>query len=167
MAAAGKQTLRFIFRLFSIFSNQMYCLGRKKSGDLSRKHSAGSSKSGVVSPPQDDTSESDSFHQRPHTGARSGLARHAASAPSSAKSRSSESSGYISRSADSRGRVVRVCCVLSYNVLFPQLINSERMQDQVPRAPRQEHPTHCAVSHTQTLHLPLRPNNQQTEAAQV
>jgi len=86
----------------------MAAAGRKKSGDLSRKHSASSSKSGLVSPPQDDTSESDSFHrERPHTSTRPGLARHAASAPSSAKSRSSESSGYISRSADSRADKLR------------------------------------------------------------
>ena len=71
-------------------------VGRTKP-DLTRKLSASSSKSGLISPPspcnQDDTSESDSLHRsmpsRP---------RQTASAPSSAKSRSSESSGYQSHS---------------------------------------------------------------------
>ena len=78
----------------------MAAAGRKKSSDLTRKHSASSSTrsgGGLTSPPQDDTSESDSLHQRSYS-----RPRQSASAPGSAKSRSSESSGYLSRSADSR-----------------------------------------------------------------
>jgi len=85
----------------------MAAAGRKKSSDLTRKHSASSTKSGLLSPTspnvRDDTSESDSFH-RSTSATRP---RQSASAPSSAKSRSSESSGYQSRSADSRAEKLR------------------------------------------------------------
>ena len=75
--------------------------GRKKSAGLSRKLSAGSSMSGVMSPPQDDTSESESLRERPRPSSRPSLAsRQSASAPGSAKSRSSGSSGYISRGTE-------------------------------------------------------------------
>ena len=75
--------------------------GRKKSAGLSRKLSAGSSMSGVMSPPQDDTSESESLRERPQPASRPSLAsRQSASAPGSAKSRSSGSSGYISRGTE-------------------------------------------------------------------
>lgn len=74
--------------------------GRKKSASLTRKHSAGSSVSGMMSPPQDDTSESESLRER-RPASRPGLAsRQPASAPGSAKSRSSGSSGYISRGTE-------------------------------------------------------------------
>ena len=77
--------------------------GRKKSAGLTRKHSAGSSVSGVRSPPQDDTShtsESESLRERGPTSRLSPASRQAASAPGSAKSRSSGSSGYISRGTE-------------------------------------------------------------------
>merc|ERR1719410_950482 len=54
-----------------------------------------------MSPPQDDTSESESLRERPQPASRPSLAsRRSASAPGSAKSRSSGSSGYISRGTE-------------------------------------------------------------------
>merc|ERR1719410_1917451 len=54
-----------------------------------------------MSPPQDDTSESESLRERPQPASRPSLAsRQSASAPGSAKSRSSGSSGYISRGTE-------------------------------------------------------------------
>ena len=76
--------------------------GRKP---VSRKLSASSSsKSGLVSPPQDDTSECESVQKQRKSSSRLAPAasRQSSSAPSSAKSRSSGSSGYVSRSFDSR-----------------------------------------------------------------
>ena len=74
--------------------------GRKKSASLTRKHSAGSSVCGLMSPPQDDTSESESFRERQPASRPSLASRQSASAPGSAKSRSSGSSGYISRGTE-------------------------------------------------------------------
>ena len=79
----------------------MAAAGRKKGNELTRKHSASSSKSGVRSPcdpflVNDDTSENTSCHKlslKKATGLRQ-------SAPNSAKYRSSESSGYLSRSGE-------------------------------------------------------------------
>ena len=73
-----------------------------------RKHSASSSKSGVKSPDDptgasEDTSENESYHKgklRNHIISKQ-------SAPTSAKSRSSESSGYISRRGEKSKTFVR------------------------------------------------------------
>ena len=79
----------------------MAAAGRKKGNELTRKNSASSSKSGVMSPRDpflvnDEPSENESYHKvslKKATGLRQ-------SAPNSAKSRSSESSGYLSRSGE-------------------------------------------------------------------
>jgi len=87
----------------------MAAAGRKKGNELIRKHSASSSKSGVRSPRDplilnDDTSENESYHKGP--GKNTIISKQ--SAPNSAKSRSSESSGYMSRSGEkSKQPVVR------------------------------------------------------------
>jgi len=83
----------------------MAAAGRKKGNELTRKHSASSSKSGVRSPRDplivnDDTSENESYHKVP-VKTPIGLKQ---SAPNSAKSRSSESSGYMSRSGEKSKR---------------------------------------------------------------
>lgn len=83
----------------------MAAAGRKKGNELARKHSASSSKSGVRSPRDplvvnDDTSENESYHKVPMK-TTIGLKQ---SAPNSAKSRSSESSGYMSRSGEKSKR---------------------------------------------------------------
>ena len=79
----------------------MAAAGRKKGDNLTRKHSSTSSKSGIRSPRDpfivdDDTSENENYHKvsvKTVTGLKQ-------SAPNSAKSRSSESSGYMSRSGE-------------------------------------------------------------------
>ena len=83
----------------------MAAAGRKKGNELTRKHSASSSKSGVRSPRDplivnDDTSENESYHKVP-VKTPIGIKQ---SAPNSAKSRSSESSGYMSRSGEKSKR---------------------------------------------------------------
>ena len=70
-------------------------VGARRKKSLTRKHSGGSSRSGLMSPAPDDTSESESLRQ-PRA------PRKTATAPGSAKSRSSGSSGYISRGTEAR-----------------------------------------------------------------
>ena len=81
----------------------MAAAGRKKGNDLTRKHSATSSKSGVKSPRypfivDDDTSDNENYHKVSVKTA-TGL-KQSAPNTNSAKSRSSESSGYMSRSGE-------------------------------------------------------------------
>jgi len=85
----------------------MAAAGRKKTTELTRKHSASSSKSGMRSPRDplivnEDTSESENYQNVSLT-TPSSLKQ---SGPSSAKSRSSESSGYMSRSGEKSKRSV-------------------------------------------------------------
>eukprot|EP00092_Neocalanus_flemingeri_P103549 GFUD01132533.1.p1 GENE.GFUD01132533.1~~GFUD01132533.1.p1 ORF type:complete len:522 (-),score=129.92 GFUD01132533.1:691-2256(-) len=77
----------------------MVAAGRKKGTESVRKHSASSSKSGVRSPhnpANSDTIENESYHKGPMKNSISSKQ----SAPSSATSRSSKSSGYLSRGGE-------------------------------------------------------------------
>ena len=85
----------------------MAAAGKKKENELIRKHSASSSSRGVRSPRDplivnDDTSENEIYQKGPLKNTTSSKQ----SAPNSAKSRSSESSGYLSKNGEGSKRSV-------------------------------------------------------------